>query len=104
MIFVSVDSKKLSFSVSPLFSTLTGKSTSVDFKGLALRENCAKSVPLVHVQKDRGAGRRDLIPRLTRSGGNRAGVPECDYTYGLLKVNGGFSGDQWMYLAVAWQS
>ena len=87
MFFVSVDSKKLSSSVSPLFSALTSKSTSVDSKGLALRENCAEWVPLVHVQKDRGPGGRDLIPRLTRNRGNRAGVPEDDYTYGLLKVN-----------------
>ena len=42
MFFVSVDSKKLSFSVSSLFSTLTSKSTSVDSKGLALRQNCAE--------------------------------------------------------------
>ena len=39
MFFVSVDSKELSFSVSPLFSALTSRSASVDSKGLALHEN-----------------------------------------------------------------
>ena len=34
MFFVSVDSKKVSFSVSSLFSTLTSRSTSVDSKRL----------------------------------------------------------------------
>ena len=67
MFFVSVDSKKLSFSVSPLFSTLTSRSTSVDSKGLALRQNCAevgcylfgfKSTKWVTLRW------RDLIPRL----------------------------------------
>ena len=48
--------------------------------------------------------RRDLIFRLTRGRGNRAGIPEDDYTCGLLKVNGGFSGDQWRCLAVACHS
>jgi hypothetical protein len=52
MFFVSVDSKKLSFSVSPLFSALTSNLTSVDSKGLALREDCADRVLLAHIQKD----------------------------------------------------
>ena len=48
--------------------------------------------------------RRDRVSRLTTSRGNRPSVPEYDYTYGLLKVNGDFSGDQWMCLAVACHS
>ena len=51
MYFVSVDSKKLSSSVSPLFSALTSNLTSVDSKGLALREDCAEWVVLAHIQK-----------------------------------------------------
>ena len=39
MFFVSIDSKQLRFPVSRLFSALTSKSTSVDSKGLALRED-----------------------------------------------------------------
>src|SRR6266446_1910344 len=90
MFFVSVDSKKLSHFVSLLFSTLTSKSTSVDSKGLALHQNCAEKSCFSFVFKRIRRGTlkwRDLIPRLTgRSARNRAGLPECDYTSGLLKV------------------
>src|SRR6266436_219126 len=90
MFFVSVDSKKLSHFVSLLFSTLTSKSTSVDSKGLALHQNCAKKSCFSFVFKRIRRGTlkwRDLIPRLTgRSARHRAGLPECDYTSGLLKV------------------
>ncbi len=68
MFFVSVDSKRLSFSVSPLFPTLTSKSTSVDSKGLALRQNCAEWADFSFVFKRIRRGTlkwRDLIPRLT---------------------------------------
>jgi len=90
MFFVSVDSTKVSYSVSSLFLTLTSKSTSVDSKGLALRQKCAEwAVSRFVFKRIRrvALGWRDLISRLTGgSTGNRAGLPECDYTSGLLKV------------------
>ena len=67
MFFVSVDSKELSFYVSLLFSTLTSKSTSVDSKGLALRQNCAEWAVSRRIQRSKRVPRRwrDLVPRLT---------------------------------------
>jgi len=67
MFFVSVDSKKLSSSVSPVFSTLTSKSTSVDSKGLALRHKIPRvdCFSFAFKRIKRVPSGRDVIPRLT---------------------------------------
>ena len=83
MFFVSVDSKKLSFYISLFFSTLTSKSTSVDYKGLALHQNSAEMGCFWFVFKRIKTVTltwRDLILRLT----GRERRPPRRFTYTLL--------------------